>query len=214
MVPPLATNFLSSPDAQVEEQRIIQAEPEDTKTSGTATNIQDEISKSKIKGILRESTTRTGQHHIRVSPFAAWDAVSLRNSTVRPTSGSEHLHRASPFAATWLNKTYKQAKEFFEQLIDGDDIYTNVVGGTAKRARFESARHMREQREPTNAPKQRDNIEICANKRVQAYLDSFAEAASANEERIQEMKCAASSKDDQMAEMMARMDARDDATDE
>ena len=100
MVPPIATNFLSSPDAQVEEQRIIQAEPEDTKTSGTATNIQDEISKSKIKGILRESTTRTGQHHIRVSPFADWNAVSLRNSTVRPTSSSEHFHRASPFAAS------------------------------------------------------------------------------------------------------------------
>ena len=46
------------------------------------------------------------------------------------------------------------------------------------------------------------------------YLDSFAEAASANEERIQETKCAASSKDDQMAEMMARMDAGDDARDE
>ena len=43
----------------------------------------------------------------------------------------------------WENKTFKEAKAFFEQLVDDDDIYTNVVGGTAKRARFESAKHMR-----------------------------------------------------------------------
>ena len=45
----------------------------------------------------------------------------------------------------WENKTLKEAKTFFEQLVDDDDIYTNVVGGTAKRTRFESARHTREQ---------------------------------------------------------------------
>ena len=42
----------------------------------------------------------------------------------------------------WENKTFKEAKTFFEQLVDDDDIYTNVVGGTAKRTRFESAIHM------------------------------------------------------------------------
>ena len=45
------------------------------------------------------------------------------------------------------------------------------------------------------------------------YLDSFAEATLANKERIQEMKCAATSKDDQMAHIIARMDARDKARD-
>ena len=48
----------------------------------------------------------------------------------------------------WENceiKTFKEAETFFEQLVDDDDIYANVVGGTAKRARFESARHTREQ---------------------------------------------------------------------
>ena len=89
-----------------------------------------------------------------------------------------------------------------------------MVGGTAKRAQFESARHTREQREPIIEPEQRDDAKISNNERVQAYLDSFAEAASANEERIQEMKCAASSKDDQMAELIARMDVRDHARDE
>ena len=80
-----------------------------------------------------------------------------------------------------------------------------MVGGTAKRARFESAIHTREQREPIIKPEQRDDVEISSNKRVQAYLDSFAEAASANEDRIQEMKCSASSKDDQMADLIARI---------
>ena len=107
------------------------------------------------------------------------------------------------------NKTYKEAKMFFEKLVNNDDIYTNVVGGTAKRTRFESAIHTREQQ-----PEQRDDVAISSNERVQAYLDSFAEAASANEERIQEMKCAASSKDDQLAELIARMDARDSKRDE
>ena len=81
MVAPTATNLFSPPDAQVEEQRKIQAEPEDTKHSGTATNLSDEQDKSEINGILRESHTRTGQHYNRVSPFAAYDAVSQRNNT-------------------------------------------------------------------------------------------------------------------------------------
>ena len=75
----------------------------------------------------------------------------------------------------WDNKTFKEAKTFFEQLVDDNDIYTNVVGGTAKRTRFESAIHTREEQQP----EQRDNEAISSNERVQAYLDSFAEAASA-----------------------------------
>ena len=113
----------------------------------------------------------------------------------------------------WQNKTYKEAKTFFVQLVDNDDIYTNEVGGTAKRARFESAIHTREQRQPIIEPEQGHDVEISSNERVQAYLDSFAEAASVNKEHIQEMKCDASSKDDQMAELIARMDARDNERD-
>ena len=88
-----------------------------------------------------------------------------------------------------------------------------MVGGTTKKARFESARHTREQRALDIVPEQRDNFEISNNERVQVYLDSFAEATLANKERIQEMKCAATSKDDQMAHIIARMDARDKARD-
>ena len=95
-------------------------------------------------------------------------------------------------------------------LVDDDDIYTNVVGGTAKRTRFESAIHTREEQQP----EQCDAEAISSNERVQAYLDSFAEAASANDERNQEMKCAASSKDNQLTELIARMDARDSKRDE
>ena len=84
-----------------------------------------------------------------------------------------------------------------------------MVGGTAKRARFESAIHTLEQQ-----TEQRDDVAISSNEMVQAYLDSFAEAASANEERIHKMKCAASSKDDQLAELIARMDARDNERNE
>ena len=99
MVPPIATNFLSPPDAQVKEQRIIPAEPEDTKTSGTATDIQDKHVKSETRGILRESHTKTGQHGIWESPFSTCDAVFPRNNIARPSTSSERFHRASPFAA-------------------------------------------------------------------------------------------------------------------
>ena len=61
----------------------------------------------------------------------------------------------------WQNKTYKEAKTFFEQPVNNDDIYSNVVGGTAKRTRFESAIHTREQH-----PEQRNDVEISSNERV------------------------------------------------
>ena len=85
-----------------------------------------------------------------------------------------------------------------------------MVRGTAKKSRFESASHRREQCAPAIAPEQQDDVEISNNERVQAYLDSFAEAALANEERIQEMKYASASKDDQMANITVKMEARDE----
>ena len=99
MVLPTATNLFSPPDAQLKEQQKIQAESEDMKHFGTAKNLSDEQDNSDIKGILRESHMRTGQHYNWVSSFAACDVVSPRNITVRPTLSGEHLHRASPFAA-------------------------------------------------------------------------------------------------------------------
>ena len=49
---------------------------------------------------------------------------------------------------------------------------------------------------------------------MQAYIGSFADAAAAKEERIQEMQDTASSKEFQMAEIIAKMEARDEARDE
>ena len=51
------------------------------------------------------------------------------------------------------------------------------------------------------------------NDRIQAYLGSFAEAAAAKEERIQEMTTTVTSKDSQLAEIIARMEARDKVRD-
>ena len=99
MVSSTATNYLSSPDAQVEEHSKVQAEPEDTKHSGTATNLLDEQDSSEIKGILRESYTRTGRHYNRISHFSACDAVSPWNNTGQPSTNGEHFNRASQFAA-------------------------------------------------------------------------------------------------------------------
>ena len=48
------------------------------------------------------------------------------------------------------------------------------------------------------------------NDRMQVYIGSFANAASAKEGRIQETTTAASTKDPQMAEIIARMEARDE----
>ena len=38
-----------------------------------------------------------------------------------------------------VDKWYKEATDFFKKIVDDDETYTSVVGGTAKRARFESA---------------------------------------------------------------------------
>ena len=63
----------------------------------------------------------------------------------------------------WQNKTFRDAKSFFEQLVDNDDIYTNVVGGTAKRTRFESAIHTREEQQP----EKHNDEAISSNERIQ-----------------------------------------------
>ena len=62
----------------------------------------------------------------------------------------------------WQNKTFSEAKAFFEQLVDDDDIYTNVVGGTAKRTRFESVIHTREEHQP----EQQNDESISSNETV------------------------------------------------
>ena len=92
------------------------------------------------------------------------------------------------------------------KLVDDDETYMSVVGGTAKRARFESAKNTREERKPENASKQRDNYAICTDESMREYLDTVTAAATAKEERMQEMTCAAKAKDNQLTEMMARLD--------
>ena len=64
------------------------------------------------------------------------------------------------------NKTYTHTTYFFELLADDEDIYTSVVGGTAKKTRFESAQNTREHRQPAAALEQRDDAEISNNKRI------------------------------------------------
>ena len=64
MLPPIETIIFFPPDAQVEEQQKIQAEPEETKTSGTATMLSDKQESSKIEGVLQGSDTSTGPYYI------------------------------------------------------------------------------------------------------------------------------------------------------
>ena len=74
-------------------------EPEKERPSCTTTILPDEQVEGETNGILQESTTPTGQHCIRESPFAACDEVSPRNQATTTSTSSKHLHRASPFAA-------------------------------------------------------------------------------------------------------------------
>ena len=108
---------------------------------------------------------------------------------------------------TWTNATF-----FFEACMEEEDIYTAVVGGTGKKTRFESAQNTTEESRD-DLKEQAEEGKINNNDRIQAYLGSFAEAAAAKEERIQEITTAASSKDSELAEIIARMEARDEARD-
>ena len=99
----VANNFVSPPDAQVEEQILILREPEVKRPSGTetttTTNHSTARDKEETNGILQEQDIITGWHCIRDSPFATCDNVSPRNQATTTTKSSEHLHRARPFAA-------------------------------------------------------------------------------------------------------------------
>ena len=118
----------------------------------------------------------------------------------------------------------KQSSELIDKLIsmsttgtnntrmDEEDTYRAVVGSTAKKTRFESAQSTTKGSQDDLRERAKEE-KTNNNDRIQAYLGSFAEAAAAKEERIQEMTTAASSKDSQLAEIIARMEARDEARD-
>ena len=94
--------------------------------------------------------------------------------------------------------------------MEDEDQYTEVLGGSEKRTRFESAQTVNERQA---AQEEQHEQEILNNERMQAYLSSFADANAAKEERMQQMHDAASSEDSKMAEIIAKMDARDEAPD-
>ena len=96
--------------------------------------------------------------------------------------------------------------------MEDEDVYTAVVGGTAKKTRFEGTQNTTKESQDDREEQAKEE-EINNNDRIQAYLGSFAEAAAAKEERIQEMTTAASSKDTQLAEIIAKMEVRDELRD-
>ena len=95
--------------------------------------------------------------------------------------------------------------------MEDEDKYTEVLGGSEKRTRFESAQTAQERHD---AQEEQRKQEISNNERMQAYIGSFADASTAKEEHMQEIQDAASSKDFQIAEIMAKVEARDEARDE
>ena len=95
--------------------------------------------------------------------------------------------------------------------MEDEDKYTEVLGGSEKRTRFESTQTVKERHA---AQEEQQEQEISNNECMQAYIGSFADANAAKEERMQQMHNAALSKDSKMAEIIAKMDARDKARDE
>ena len=73
-------------------------------------------------------------------------------------------------------KTWAGAKEYFEELTNDIDEYEANIGGTAKRAKFESAANVDE-----------------GDDSLRQYFDSLAEAATADKEHIQQMSTTNSS---------------------
>ena len=86
-------------------------------------------------------------------------------------------------------------------------LFDLSIGGTAKKARFESSPNVREEREPE--PEQLDGKNaIGSDDAIQEYIDNALTASMAKEERMQEMAEDARRKDNQLAVMLTRMDAK------
>ena len=93
--------------------------------------------------------------------------------------------------------------------MEDKDKYTEVLRGSEKRTRFESAQNAAEESRDDHEEQRKQ--EITNNEQMQDYIGSFADASAAKEERMQEMQEAASSNDSKMAEIIAKMEARDEA---
>ena len=105
-------------------------------------------------------------------------------------------------------KTWDCAKTYFEKCTKREEVYDLSIGGTAKKARFESSLNAQERRGPP--PEQRDDDDtISPDDSLQEYLDNILSASTAKEERSQHMADDARRKDDQLAAMLSRMDAKD-----
>ena len=83
-----------------------------------------------------------------------------------------------------------------------EEVYTSLIGGTAKKTRFKSSQNAREQREPADACERRDDNAIGNDDLMREYLDNITAASTAKEEGMQEMTCAAKRKDHQLADMI------------
>ena len=81
------------------------------------------------------------------------------------------------------NKDWSDAVLYFEASMEDEDKYTEVLGGSEKRTRFESAQNAAEESRD-NHEEQREQ-EITNNERMQAYTGSFADASASKEERMQ-----------------------------
>ena len=103
-------------------------------------------------------------------------------------------------------KSWAKAKTYFKKWTKREEVYDLSVGGTAKKARFESIPQVREQPEPEE---REDNNTIGSDDAIREYIDNVSAASMAKEERIQEMAEDARRKDDQFAAMLARIDAKD-----
>ena len=97
------------------------------------------------------------------------------------------------------NKTWPKATKYFQKLVTSKERYVGVVGGTAKKARFESAA----------CTNKHDDNEINNGKKMCVYLDSISTSATASNKQIQEMTLANKAKDDQVVTLLAALLAKD-----
>ena len=68
--------------------------------------------------------------------------------------------------------------------MEEEETYTAVLGGTAKKARFESAQNTTEESRDDHEEQAEEDV-ITSNDQTQAYIGSFADGAAAKEKRIQ-----------------------------
>ena len=83
-------------------------------------------------------------------------------------------------------KNWEKARYYLEKMTRREEVYTSSIGGTGKKARFESLQNAREQQEPADACERRDDNAIGTYDVMQEYLDKITAASTGKPGRRRE----------------------------